>query len=152
MRKIALAATAAVTLALTLAACSSPAATEDTTPSSSMSQSADDGASKAETGTMTEKKGEFMGLNEKKVSGSVTVTDDEIALAGFSSDEGPDLHVYLTNGTDEAAVSEGMLVDAVSFDTATQTFMLDGVDTSEYSYVVIHCDKAKAVFGAAELS
>ena len=152
MRKIALAATAAVTLALTLAACSLPAATEDTTPSSSMSQSADDGASKAETGTMTEKKGEFMGLNEKKVSGSVTVTDDEIALAGFSSDEGPDLHVYLTNGTDEAAVSEGMLVDAVSFDTATQTFMLDGVDTSEYSYVVIHCDKAKAVFGAAELS
>ena len=148
MRKIALAATAAVTLALALSACSSPAAMEDTTPSSSASQSADDGA----TMIMTEMTGEFMGLNEKKVSGTVTVTDDEIALSGFSSDEGPDLHVYLTNGTDEADVSAGMLVDAVSFDTATQTFMLDGVDTSKYSYVVIHCDKAKAVFGAAELS
>lgn len=148
MRKIALAATAAITLALALSACSSPAATEETKPSSSASQSADDGA----TMTMTEKTGEFMGLNEKKVAGSVTVTDDEIALSGFSSDEGPDLHVYLTNGTDEAAVTAGMLVDAVSFDTATQTFTLDGVDTSKYSYVVIHCDKAKAVFGAAELS
>ncbi|MFK0239987.1 DM13 domain-containing protein [Microbacterium sp. NPDC090281] len=148
MRKIALAATAALTLALALSACSSPAATEDTKPSSSASQSADEGA----TTTMAEKTGEFMGLNEKKVSGTVTVTDDEIALSGFSSDEGPDLHVYLTNGTDEAAVTAGMLVDAVSFDTATQTFTLDGVDTSKYTHVVIHCDKAKAVFGAAELS
>lgn len=148
MRKIALAATAALTLALALSACSSPAATEDTKPSSSASQSADDGA----TTTMTEKTGEFTGLNEKKVSGTVTVTDDEIALSEFSSDEGPDLHVYLTNGTDEAAVTAGMLVDAVSFDTATQTFTLDGVDTSKYTHVVIHCDKAKAVFGAAELS
>lgn len=148
MRKIALAATAAVTLALVLSACTSPAATEDTTPSTSMSQSTEHDAAD----TSTAMTGEFMGLNEKKVSGSVTVTDDEVALSGFSSDEGPDLHVYLTNGTDEAAVSEGMLVDAVSFDTATQTFTLDGVDTSEYSYVVIHCDKAKAVFGAAELS
>ena len=148
MRKIALAATAALTLALALSACSSPAATEDAKPSSSASQSADSGAAM----TMTEKTGAFMGLNEKTVSGTVTVTDDEITLSGFSSDEGPDLHVYLTDGTDEAAVSAGMLVDAVSFDTATQTFTLDGVDTSKYSYVVIHCDKAKAVFGAAELS
>ncbi|WP_347123754.1 DM13 domain-containing protein [Microbacterium sp. SY138] len=151
MRKIALAATAALTLALALSACSSPAATEDAKPSSSASQSADSGISTTKM-DMAEKTGTFAGLNDKKVSGTVTVTDDEIALSGFSSDEGPDLHVYLTNGTDEAAVSAGMLVDAVSFDTATQTFTLDGVDTSEYSYVVIHCDKAKAVFGAAELS
>lgn len=151
MRKIALAATAALTLALALSACSSPAATEDSKPSSSASQSADSGTSTTSM-EMAEKTGTFAGLNEKTVSGAVTVTDDEIALSGFSSDEGPDLHVYLTNGTDEAAVSEGMLVDAVSYDTATQTFTLDGVDTSEYSYVVIHCDKAKAVFGAAELS
>lgn len=151
MRKTAFAATAAVTLDLALAACSSPATTEDTKPSSSASQSADPGTSTTEM-KMSEKTGTFMGLNEKKVSGTVTVSDDEIALSGFSSDEGPDLHVYLTNGTDEAAVSAGMLVDAVSFDTTTQTFALDGIDTSEYSYVVIHCDKAKAVFGAAELS
>ena len=149
MRKTALAAAAALTLALALSACSAPAATEDATPSSSSSSpSAGDGTAM----TMTDMTGTFMGLNDKKVSGTVTVTDTEVALSDFSSDEGPDLHVYLTNGTDEAAVSAGMLVDAVSFDTATQTFVLDGVDTSKYTYVVIHCDKAKAVFGAAELS
>lgn len=149
MRKIALAATAALSLALALAACSPPDSMEDTKPESSMSQSSDDAAAKAETGG---KSGEFMGLNEKNVSGSVTVTADEIALSGFSSDEGPDLHVYLAKGTDEAAVTAGMLVDAVSFDTASQTFDLDDVDTADYTYVVIYCDKAKAVFGAAELS
>lgn len=149
MRKIALAATAALSLALALAACSPSDSMEDTKPESSMSQSSDDAAAKAETGG---KSGEFMGLNEKNVSGSVTVTADEIALSGFSSDEGPDLHVYLAKGTDEAAVTAGMLVDAVSFDTASQTFDLDDVDTADYTYVVIYCDKAKAVFGAAELS
>lgn len=151
MRKIALAATAALTLALALSACSSPDMSDDTKPESSASQSADSGTSTTKT-EMAAKTGTFMGLNEKTVSGTVTVTDDEVALAGFSSDEGPDLHVYLTNGTDEAAVTAGTLVDAVSFDTATQTFALDGIDTSKYTYVVIHCDKAKAVFGAAELS
>ncbi len=30
--------------------------------------------------------------------------------------------------------------------------MLNGVDASMYKDVVIHCDKAKAVFGAAALS
>ena len=149
MRKIALAATAALSLALALAACSPSDSMEDTKPESSMSQSSDDAAAKAETGG---KSGEFMGLNEKNVSGSVTVTADEIELSGFSSDEGPDLHVYLAKGTDEAAVTAGMLVDAVSFDTASQTFDLDDVDTADYTYVVIYCDKAKAVFGAAELS
>ena len=151
MRKISLAATAALALALGLSACSStsPAATEDTMPSSSASQSMNDRSTPE---AMTKVTGEFKGLNDKTVSGTVTVTNEQIALSGFSSDEGPDLHVYLTNGTDEAAVAAGMRIDKISYDTATQTFALNGVDTSKYTYVVIHCDKAKAVFGAAELS
>lgn len=143
MRKIALAATAALALALSLSACSSPEngggmATE---PSTSQSSSME----------MT-KSGDFMGLNDKTVKGSVTVSGNSLTLSGFSSDEGPDLHVYLTTGTDEAAVSAGVMVDAVSFDTASQSFAFDDVDLANYSYVVIHCDKAKAVFGAAKLS
>ncbi|WP_439901879.1 DM13 domain-containing protein [Microbacterium azadirachtae] len=65
---------------------------------------------------------------------------------------GPDLHVYLTNGTDEAAVAAGKQIDPVAFDKDSQSFMLNGVDASMYKDVVIHCDKAKAVFGAAALS
>lgn len=153
MRKLALAATAALTLALTLTACTPPdagsGAGSPTSSSSSQSpQKPDDGA----TGATAERAGTFAGLNDKSVVGTVTVSADEIALAGFSSDEGPDLHVYLTNGTDEAAVSAGTLVDAVSFDTAAQSFTLKDVDVSKYSHVVIHCDKAKAVFGAADLT
>jgi len=95
--------------------------------------------------------GTFSGLNDKTVAGSVEVTDTEVTLSGFSSDEGPDLHVYLTNGTDEAAVAAGAEIDKVAFDQASQSFALDGTDATGYDTVVIHCDKAKAVFGAAAL-
>jgi ABC-type oligopeptide transport system substrate-binding subunit len=155
MRKLALAATAALALALTLTACTPPdagsGAGSPTSKSSSSSQSPQKPDDEA-TGATAERTGTFAGLNDKSVAGTVTVSADEIALAGFSSDEGPDLHVYLTNGTDEAAVSAGKLVDAVSFDTAAQSFTLKDVDVSMYSHVVIHCDKAKAVFGAADLT
>ncbi|MEV6486083.1 DM13 domain-containing protein [Streptomyces sp. NPDC051576] len=96
--------------------------------------------------------GMFAGLNGKKVSGSAQVGGSGVTLSGFSSDEGPDLHVYLTDGTDEAAVSAGKEIGAVKFDKASQIFTLSGADASAYSTVVIHCDKAKAVFGAAKLS
>lgn len=143
MRTTALAATAALVLALSLSACSSPGADSGTKPEPSMSQSASMGM---------ERTGDFAGLNDKTVKGSVSVSDGMLVLSDFSSDEGPDLHVYLTKGTDEAAVSAGVMVDAVSFDTASQTFTLKDVDVAGYTYVVIHCDKAKAVFGAAKLS
>lgn len=144
MRKFALTATAAVALALSLAACS-PAEkkAEDVKPKASQSQPAEKAVSL---------KGEFKGLNDKKVAGTVTVADGKIVLSGYSSDEGPDLHIYLTNGTDEAAVSAGKQIAAVAYDKASQTFTIDGIDASKYTDVVIHCDKVKAVFGAAALS
>ncbi|MDH5132363.1 MULTISPECIES: DM13 domain-containing protein [unclassified Microbacterium] len=149
MRKTLLATTAALGLALALAACSPQDSGASSAPSSSSSQSTTKSSASTDTAART---GEFAGLNGKKVAGTVSVSDAEVMLSEFSSDEGPDLHVYLADGTDEAAIAAGMLVDAVSYDTATQTFTLDGVDAEDYSHVVIYCDKAKAVFGAAELS
>lgn len=97
--------------------------------------------------------GAFEGLNGKKVAGTVTITGGAIQLSGFSSDEGPDLHLYLTNGTDEAAVAAGVEISAVAFDKASQSFVVDSkLDVAGYTTLVVHCDKAKAVFGAAELS
>lgn len=138
MRIRALAGVAALIAALTLTACST--ATEPAEPSESSTQMSEP------------RSGEFTGLNGKSVAGSVTVTESEITFDGFSSDEGPDLHVYLTNGTDEAAVAAGVQIDAIAFDEDSQTFSLDGVNVEDYTTVVIHCDKAAAVFGAAELS
>ncbi|KJL25807.1 DM13 domain-containing protein [Microbacterium azadirachtae] len=140
---------AVLALGLTLAGCSStPSASSpsaDTMSSSSPTPSASPMDHMSKTGT-------FMGLNGKSVKGTVTVSGSELTLTGFSSDEGPDLHVYLTNGTDEAAVAAGKQIDPVAFDKDSQSFMLNGVDASMYKDVVIHCDKAKAVFGAAALS
>ncbi|SEI13527.1 MULTISPECIES: DM13 domain-containing protein [unclassified Leifsonia] len=147
MRKKITLAAAALALAAGLTACSASAdAGTSASPSSSASSSASSSSSSdSRTGT-------FAGLNDKKVSGTVSISGGTLTLSGFSSDEGPDLHVYLTSGTDEAAVSAGKEIKAVAFDKTDQTFSLSGIDSSSYTDVVIHCDKAKAVFGAATLS
>jgi hypothetical protein len=102
-------------------------------------------ASNARTGT-------FMGVNNKHVAGVVKIAGGQVALSDFSSDPGPDLHIYLTNGTDENAVTAGMALGKIALDMQTQSFSTAGVDASQYNTVVIHCDKAKAVFGAATLT
>ncbi|MCP2262763.1 DM13 domain-containing protein [Promicromonospora thailandica] len=177
MRKTAFAGTAILALSLLLTACgggdqpaddmSEPTAQSQTDDMSGQDEMSDDEMSEDEmSDDMSEddmaddmsddmaaaRTGEFTGLNDKAVSGSVEVTDTEVVLSGFSSDEAPDLHVYLTNGTEEADVEAGTEIDAVAFDEASQTFTLDGVDVADYDTVVIHCDKAKAVFGAADLA
>ena len=147
MRSTALKGAALLTMALALAACgsskeaSSGPAMSQTTSAPAMSQS----AASTRTGT-------FAGANGKHVAGTATVTGAQIVLSGFSSDAGPDLHIYLTNGADENAVAAGKEVGNVAFDKASQTFSTNGVDASSYTTVVIHCDKAKAIFGAATLT
>ncbi len=143
MRKPLLLAATVVALTAGLTACTAASDAEtSTTPSASSSAAA----------STDDRTGTFSGLNEMKVAGTVTFEGGKLSLAGFSSDEAPDLHVYLTNGTDEAAVTSGKEVSAVAYDKASQTFDLKGIDTTSYTDVVIHCDKVKAVFGAAALS
>lgn len=146
MRKIGFAGVALVAVSFALTACSG-SDSNDSSSKAAPSMSASQPAARS-----ADKTGMFAGLNGKKVSGSAQVSGTGVTLSGFSSDEGPDLHVYLTNGTDEAAVSAGKQLGAVKYDEKSQTFELNGVDASGYSTVVIHCDKAKAVFGAAKLS
>ena len=150
MRAKALATTGLVALALTLTACGADdgaASGDDMTPAASQSMQSDDMQS---ADTMAQH-GTFAGLNDKSVEGTVAVEGDTLTLEGFSSDEGPDLHLYLANGTDEAAVDAGTELGEVAWDEASQTFALDDVDASGFTDVVVHCDKARAVFGAATL-
>jgi hypothetical protein len=146
MRKIGFAGVALVAISFTLTACGG-SDNSDSTSKAAASVSASQPAMHS-----ADKQGMFAGLNGKKVSGTAQVSGSGVMLSGFSSDEGPDLHVYLTNGTDEAAVSAGKQLGAVKYDEKSQTFALNGIDASMYTTVVIHCDKAKAVFGAAKLS
>ncbi|MFI2362426.1 DM13 domain-containing protein [Promicromonospora sp. NPDC019610] len=151
MRRTTFAGTAILALSLSLAACGSedPAAEETTQAQVEESPMTDEATEEMDGETRS---GDFEGLNDKSVAGSVDVSATEVVLSGFSSDEGPDLHVYLTDGTESADVAAGVEVDLVAFDEADQTFALDGVDVADYDTVVIHCDKAKAVFGAAPLA
>jgi hypothetical protein len=143
MRIKAILAGATIAAALTLTACSSPATT-------GASGAADTSTAAASQATLT---GSFSGLNGKKVSGDVTIAGDTITLANFASDQGPDLHLYLANGTSEAATTAGVEIDSVAWDKASQTITLpSGTDAAKYKYLVEHCDKALAVFGAAALS
>lgn len=139
---------AAFAAAGTLTACGTNNGSSSTATSPSSSTSATSGSS-----TMATRTGAFSGLNGKKVSGMVTIHGSTLTLTGYSSDQGPDLHVYLTNGTAESDVSAGVQISKVASDQMSQTFTLpSGVHAAMYTHVVIHCDKAKAVFGAATLS
>lgn len=143
MRKTLALTAAAVALTAGLTACSGSDGSTSSDPATTSA------ASSSSTATLT---GTFSGLNGKKVAGTVMISGDTIKLSGFSSDEGPDLHLYLTNGTDESAVAAGKEIMSVAHDKADQTFSLKGIDVSRYANVVVHCDKAKATFGAASLS
>lgn len=151
MRLTALISVGLLSVALISGGCSSSNKGGQGTQTSQSSQSS---AAQSSTGqaSAASRSGTFTGLNGKQVAGKVKVADGQIVLSDFSSDEGPDLHIYLANGTDESAVAAGKVIASVAFDKASQTFPLSGVDASKYSTVVIHCDKAKASFGAATLS
>jgi ABC-type oligopeptide transport system substrate-binding subunit len=103
-------------------------------------------------GSSNARMGTFSGLNDKHVGGAVKVAGGQVALSDFSTDPGPDLHIYLTNGTDENSVTAGKALGKIALDMPAQTFSVADLDVSQYNTLVIHCDKAKAVFGAAALA
>jgi hypothetical protein len=154
MRITALAGATVLTLALTACGATKDDSMPKTESKPSAAMTNDGGAMKHDDAMEkgASRTGSFAGLNGKKVAGTVAVADGKVTLSGFSSDEGPDLHLYLTNGDDEAAVTAGKTLGKVSYDTASQTFELGDIDASTFDTVVVHCDKAKAVFGAAGLS
>lgn len=148
MRFKTLTGTALLGAALALAACNAPSRDAQPAPMTSEAMTSH-AMTQAAAATRT---GMFNGLNEKNVSGTVTVAGGQVSLSGFSSDKAPDLHIYLANGSDEKALSAGRELGMVAFDKASQTFQVSDADTSMYSTVVINCDKAKEIFGAAQLA
>lgn len=155
MRRTAFAGAAILVVSFALAACGTADTSGESTAEETSQAQTDESPATGETTDEMDaeaRSGEFEGLNDKTVTGSVDVSATEVVLSGFSSDEGPDLHVYLTDGSEQADVEAGVEIDAVAFDQSSQTFTLDGVDVAAYDTVVINCDKAKAVFGAASIS
>lgn len=160
------AAALALALALTLAACGGTdggEATDEPMSGEEMTDTpmAEEGMSGEEMteddmpgddSDMATRTGTLAGMNEHMLAGTVRVSDTEIVLTGFSSDEAGDLRLHLTHGTDETAVDEGMEIGTVSADQESQTFALDGIAVADFDTVVITGGMDGAVFGTAPLS
>ncbi|BFH12484.1 DM13 domain-containing protein [Paenibacillus melissococcoides] len=98
---------------------------------------------------MDAKKGVLTGTGNEKSEGDVEIKDGKVMLTNFKTTKGPDLHIYLTKGKD---VQTGKKLGKIDVDKSEQTFDLNGADLSEYNSVVIYCDKAHVIFGAADIS
>jgi hypothetical protein len=143
-------AVATVVLGLALTACGGSKDMSETTMTSAAPMTSMSPSMSMAPAAMTT--GMFSGLNGKTVAGTASITGSAVELTGFSSDEGPDLHLYLTKGSSEADVKAGVRLGAIAYDKAAQRFMLpEGVSAGAYTHLVVHCDKALAVFGAAQL-
>ncbi|WP_246369410.1 DM13 domain-containing protein [Listeria rustica] len=98
---------------------------------------------------MTMMTGNFAGVGQHKVSGTATIDGDDLKLMNFKTDEGPDLHVYLTKDGD---IKTGKEISKIDLKAAEQNFSLAGVETGDYNTVVIYCEKAHEAFGQAPLN
>ncbi|MBC1489422.1 DM13 domain-containing protein [Listeria sp. FSL L7-1485] len=93
--------------------------------------------------------GMFSGAGSHKVSGDVTMTDNKLMFTNFVTDEGPDLHVYLTKDGD---IESGKELAKIDLKAKEQTFSLDNINSADYNTVVIYCQKAHETFGQAMLN
>ena len=87
------------------------------------------------------------------VSGTATIYDSNgkkiLLLDPFSTDNGPDLKVYLSK-TESA--SSYIKLDKLKSTVGKQSYTIpDGTNLSEYNYVHIWCEQFSVDFGHAEL-
>ncbi|HZI25798.1 MAG TPA: DM13 domain-containing protein [Chryseolinea sp.] len=100
------------------------------------------------------KQGIMTGAGGHTVSGTVKVYDDDgkkvIVLDPFTSQNGPDLKVYLSK--DENA-TQYLNLGALKSTMGKQSYDVSGMpDLEQYKFVLIWCQEFSVLFGEAELS
>ena len=103
-------------------------------------------------GVMLLKQGTLTGVGHT-VSGAVKIYDDVgkkvIVLDPFSSQNGPDLKVYLS--TDQNA-TKYVSLGALKSTSGKQSYDVTGnPDLSQYKFVLIWCQQFSVLFGKAEM-
>jgi hypothetical protein len=98
------------------------------------------------------KEGTLMGVGHS-VSGTVKIYDDAgrkvVTLDPFSSQNGPDLKVYLS--TDQNA-SQYINLGPLKSTTGKQSYEITGMpNLEEYKFVLVWCQEFSVLFGKAEL-
>ena len=97
--------------------------------------------------------GNFMGQGGKKASGKAQIYLDSnkyfLKLSDFSSDNGPDLRVYLSKA---AAPSEHISLGSLKSTRGNEVYEISiPPDFMQYRFVLIHCEQYNHRYGSAEL-
>lgn len=98
-------------------------------------------------------KGKFMGIGGETVSGSAKIITNDgkhsLVLDDFKTNNGPDLHVYLSKESTPKDFIDLGLLKSVS---GTQVYPITGMpDFTKYKYALIHCQQYNHLFGSALL-
>lgn len=98
--------------------------------------------------------GQFVAQAGHSLSGSAFVVRQPegllLVLPELDSQNGPDLHVYLSPRSD-GSVEGGTYVEALKGNRGTQTYLLPSVDLESQPNVVIWCRRFSVPFGTATL-
>ena len=79
----------------------------------------------------------------------VTLNDNKLMLSDFSTDKGPDLHVYLVKND---KIESGVSLGKVDLKNKEQSFSIPkDINLKDYKKVVSYCDEAHVMFGEAVL-
>lgn len=119
---------------------------EDATPTTPINDDFEPGSSSLL------KQGSITGVGHS-VSGTATVYDDGgkkvVLLDPFSSQNGPDLKVYLSK---DVNATQFINLGALKSTTGKQSYDVTGMpDLNEYKFVLIWCQQFSVLFGKAEL-
>jgi len=119
---------------------------EDATPTAPINDNFD-------TTTSTVLKSGMMAGVGHTVSGTVTVYENgstkTVVLDPFSSQNGPDLKVYLSK---DMNASSYLSLGALKSTSGKQSYEIPGnPDITDYNYVLVWCEQFTVVFGRAEI-
>jgi hypothetical protein len=102
---------------------------------------------------MLKLQGSFMGLGAEKVSGEAKIYLQNgkyyLALESFSTTNGPDLKVYLSQ---KAEPFNFIKLGDLKSTNGNQVYdILGSLDLTKYKYALIHCERFNHLYGTAEL-
>lgn len=99
------------------------------------------------------KQGQFVGMKGNDASGKAFVISlGSIAFLRFENFQvtnGPDLHVYITQGGD---ISTGIDLGKLKGSIGDQNYALNGIDIKTYDTVVIYCQPFHIYYAEAKLT
>lgn len=123
---------------------------------STVSESMQDMESQISSGSQTvvySKQGQFIGMKGNNASGKAFVISlgkiSFLRFENFQVTNGPDLHVYMTEGGD---ISTGIDLGKLKGSTGDQNYALNGTDIKTYDTVVIYCQPFHIYYAEAKLT